>query len=425
VQAKALLDAQEDSRTRELDSGTGQVKVTDVEPDELQAPLQHAFPLRRSTRVRDAPDRRRHDYHGSDSDESSGDESIPLAERVKAAATHMKLSNRAGIQPSELDQQYRPAAINDTSSRPQRQKLRPDRLGFDRTTAASGEWSQADDSSSTGSQTKPSSSHHSAEQPERNAVTKKTRIRGKFVRRPIPSLRDQGGHIEEAVDGWSSLLVRQLREAFVQVDPTSVTFWDDVAVLLPRSGKTASECRDKWFSLVKTPQAAGRFAPKSRVAYPVIQPPNVAEDDLFNSTPMRSESQNQFNEEHPLVKHLPADQDPPSVAADMSSVAVGERAIATDAQLRPPAAKPGFKSYLQGMRRDLNRSKKEASNRRSKKAVAASKPKSMALRETFQDDDLKLKVQLSPGGTMQINNMQADGDEEDDFWNLHEDEECE
>lgn len=422
-----LMDAHENN---ELEPGTAEFKVTDCEPDASHPPLQHSFPLRRSTRVRVAPDRLRNDNRSIDSEESSGDESVPLAERVKAAATNMKLSNRAGTRPNEpAVQPSFPVEANDSSSRPQRQRLRPDRLGFDRKANSSEDWSQVDDSSSTSSQAKPSSSNHPArqahDQPKGNAASKKTRVRGNFVRRPIPSFPPLHDHQDEEIDGWSSHLVRQLREAFAQVDPTSVSFWDDVAILMHGSDKTASECRDKWFSLVKTPKAAARVQPKTTNANPVARPSNAAEDDLFNSTPLRCESDSPSKELHHLIKQLPAEPNPPSVASEKCSVAIDDRPIATDVLVRPPAVKPGFKSYLQGMRRDLNRSKKEASTRRSKKAAVASKAKSLAIRETFQDDDLKLKVQLSPGGTLQINNVEADGDEEDDFWNLYEDEEVE
>jgi hypothetical protein len=289
-----------------------------------------------------------------------------------------------------------------------------------------------DDSSSAGSQAKPSAPNHPAEQPNDppawNAESKKIRARGQFVRRPIPSLPTRGNDLDETADGWSTLLVRQLREAYVQVDPTSVTFWDDVATLMSRSGKTASECRDKWFALVKTPKPATRCAPTySSAAHPVVRPSNAVEDDLFNSTPMRAETESKPLELHHLINHLPADQDLSTVAAEPSPAAPSERTIRPDANLRPAAAKPGFKSYLQGMRRDLNRSRKEANRGRPKKATVASKSAAFRLRETFQDDDVKMKVQLSPGGTLQIQNTHADGDEndEDDFWNLYEDDEAE
>jgi hypothetical protein len=198
---------------------------------------------------------------------------------------------------------------------------------------------------------------------------------------------------------------------------------------MSRSGKTANECRDKWFALVKTPKPATRSAPKLSSADPTALPPNAVEDDLFNSTPMRAETDSQPLELHHLINPLPADQDLPSVAAETSPAVPSESTIRPDAHLRPPAAKPGFKSYLQGMRRDLNRSRKEASRGRPKKATVASKSAAFALRETFQDDDVTMKVQLSPGGTLQIQNTHADGgdfdDDEDDFWNLYEDDDAE
>ena len=92
---------------------------------------------------------------------------------------------------------------------------------------------------------------------------------------------------------WSSEQVQALRKAYHAVEPTSFCFWEDVASGLD-DGKTAEQCRDKWFSLVQTPKVrakkkGGRNSngggQRSGRKTPAALRKDV--DDLFQSTPYR------------------------------------------------------------------------------------------------------------------------------------------
>ena len=92
---------------------------------------------------------------------------------------------------------------------------------------------------------------------------------------------------------WSSEQVQALRKAYHAVEPTSFCFWEDVASGLG-NGKTAEQCRDKWFSLVQTPKVrakkkGGRNSngggQRSGRKTPAALRKDV--DDLFQSTPYR------------------------------------------------------------------------------------------------------------------------------------------
>jgi hypothetical protein len=203
-----------------------------------------------------------------------------------------------------------------------------------------------------------------------------------------------------------------------------MSFWDDVAARMPQRDKTAHECREKWFSLVKTPKPRTRENGKRNrddllLAQKAGDRRREEEDDVFNSTPLRQGEQ-------------PTDCYEQQLPAGLDLLSLGEERMdvepaSDDERLEPshnlPVAKPGFKSYLQGMRRDLNRSRKNHKpdqRSKTKKDDAARLRKATYLRENFQDEDVKMKAELTPGGTLKIHGAEQEVDE-DDFWGLYAD----
>jgi hypothetical protein len=203
-----------------------------------------------------------------------------------------------------------------------------------------------------------------------------------------------------------------------------MSFWDDVAARMPQRDKTAHECREKWFSLVKTPKPRTRENVKRNwndlvVAQKVADRRREEEDDVFNSTPLRQGEQPTDCYE----QQLPAGLDLLSLGDERMDV----EPASDDERLEPsynlPVAKPGFKSYLQGMRRDLNRSRRnQKPDQRSKtKNDASHLRRPTHLRETFHDEDVKMKAELTPGGTLKIHGAEQGEEDEDDFWGLYAD----
>jgi hypothetical protein len=255
-----------------------------------------------------------------------------------------------------------------------------------------------------------------------DGASKKVRRRGTFIKRPIPSLAPSKRHgLDEVIDGWSGRHLQQLREAYIQVDPTSLTFWDDVATRMPQKDKTAHECREKWFSLVKTPKQRSREGGKrsqdDSLARKLTVAPMEEQDDIFNSTPLREgePTDPRYHYEH----QLPADLDLLSLGDERMTVETASDDGKVEVSFQLPVAKPGFKSYLQGLRRDMNRSRKNPKSGRRSTANndVACACKSAYIRESFQDEDVKMKAELSPGGTLKIHSL---GQEEDDFWGLYD-----
>lgn len=111
---------------------------------------------------------------------------------------------------------------------------------------------------------------------------------------PLPMKKDIGvSHSinDSPEDGqWSSNDVSILRNAQSNIDPTSASYWEEIAALV--HGKSASECREKWFSLVATPRGRPPKEIKNHTASISNTDASIddscdEEDDLFHSTPMR------------------------------------------------------------------------------------------------------------------------------------------
>ena len=217
---------------------------------------------------------------------------------------------------------------------------------------------------------------------------------------------------------WNDSQLLQLKQAHAEVDPTSPTFWSDIAQRV--HGRTAQECRDKWFSLVKTP------APRVRKA--ARKDPNVDElaaateafhlnddeDDIFNSTPLRGTLFPSRSTESPMDFEETIDVDF-DVGSPVIMSAKHNRRISTEyddgsekLEFQP---KVGYKTYMMGLKRGVSRAIQEKKAGKGKKG-ATTKDGARTVTESVGNKDVSLKGQLSPGGTLQVKNLT---ETEDDF----------
>lgn len=199
------------------------------------------------------------------------------------------------------------------------------------------------------------------------------------------------------LDGWTTTQLNQLWTAYACVDPTSSSFWHDVASLVS-GGKTAAECRLHWFSIAKTPSLK---ISKRITAAEHASMIDDDEDDIFNSTPMRISFLPSLNvvERNAHVMKV-------SVPANISETTEPIETIIKN--FRP---KPLSKAYLQRLRRDASRFEKENNRKKVRNCIPK---RAKMLSEEVVDHDMDIKIRLSPGGTLKVH-AQID-EEEDDFW---------
>lgn len=192
----------------------------------------------------------------------------------------------------------------------------------------------------------------------------------------VPVLKRQ--YAKSGAPDWTREQLNQLHEAHASADPTSRTFWLDVASQV--KNKTSKECRETWFSFAKTPKQKER-RPKNTVK-------SVERDDLFHSTPFRCmEHSTKVNPKILDGKRAPL----------QSMVAVEPKTES------PPVCgrgeQVGYKGYLKQMRKDVARATKDK-----QKSVAMPKNKVIAV----YDRDEDVRIRLTPSGTLRIRRNETD-----------------
>lgn len=245
---------------------------------------------------------------------------------------------------------------------------------------------------------------------------------GETFEAQLVSLRPPGRPLEGSLrnkttmqdfnDGWDETRVCLLQRAHRSAEPTSQTFWHDIADSVGL--KTAHECREKFFSLHEPPVPIRER--KSKAA----SMDNNFEDDLFQSTPLRP---------HLRKAHV-VDDTRCSRYANLSGMDLGsaikfnkrcaegttsgeDDLIARHVDIRPKA---GYKSYVQNMRRAIVRSRKDK-GKRMKQTKSQALKGSRAIQETVYDHEVDMNARLTPGGTLRLRN-QNDVTEADDFWEV-------
>lgn len=223
-------------------------------------------------------------------------------------------------------------------------------------------------------------------------------------------------------EAWNDKQLLQLQQWQSQVNPTSSIFWVEIAEHV--DGKSAQECREKWFSLVKTPDPrakrvakndANRHVPDKAAA----QLKTNDEDDIFNSTPLRGAlfpNGTKLQMEPAEMKNINFDLGSPLLMS-----ARRDRRVSTEydvgsaiSSLQP---KVGYKSYLMGLKRGVAKAKRDKKITKKKQNLSNGTARNMT--ESVGDGDISLKCKLSPGGTLQVENLT---EVEDDFmyrsWDL-------
>lgn len=213
-----------------------------------------------------------------------------------------------------------------------------------------------------------------------------------------------------SVDGslWSLPQFDQLRLAHAAVDPGSSCFWIDVASQV--DGKTPAECRNYWFSLVKTPKVtknAKKLNDCDRV--------NSYHYDIFDSTPMRSMLPENDRSFAPAIEgldfggELEVDYDSAYFKAfENAGIGVFEKISGSNFKFEH-----GHQAYLQKIKRDVSQVRK---NERKKSLRSKCMDRGAKVLVTgVHNADIDMSARLSPGGTLKVRSH-CDDDFEDDLW---------
>eukprot|EP00984_Skeletonema_dohrnii_P026492 scaffold15853_cov73-Skeletonema_dohrnii-CCMP3373.AAC.2 len=223
---------------------------------------------------------------------------------------------------------------------------------------------------------------------------------------------------------WSNDEVAALREAIKEMNPTTVTYWEDVSSAV--GTKSPYDCRQKWFSLVATPRVkrATKKESKSHNAIDCKLTGNNSsavgrdddddDDDLFDATPFRGESVE--NQDDIDSKRTIFDQS--KFSFGMSPCVLQQR-IEKSGQNEVSNVKnrrKGYNTYIENLRKDLNRK-----GQKTKPNKPIQMDKKLASDSRFfvnESDKNGVSGQLLPDGTVQINEQEKSIDEEemDDMW---------
>lgn len=202
---------------------------------------------------------------------------------------------------------------------------------------------------------------------------------------------------DEPMD-WKDTEVASLREAYTVVDPRTTDFWGQIAAQV--GSKDERACREKWFSLVKTPVAYRKVASN-------IGAEGVSPDDLFNATPMRG----LFHGTEALL-HPNLEMESP-VLPDGNNVLPSVDNFEELGELPVVEPKVGYKTYLQGLRRGVNKAQKEKAKDRKKKMNRQTGARGLAA--SAGNGSVEMMGRLTPGGTLRVKKVLGDSDDEDNL----------
>jgi Myb-like DNA-binding domain len=207
----------------------------------------------------------------------------------------------------------------------------------------------------------------------------------------------------EQLNGWTVDEIQQLRDGHLQVDPTSSSFWSEIANTL--HNRTAAECQSQWFSLAKTP------APKSRKIHSKLgyHHDDENDDDIFQSTPMR---ENVYPSSS-ISNHPPLNGSgifPAIPLIEKTAKAYNDSGVKQE--FVRDSAKPFSKAFLQRMRKDHAKAEKGVQlGARANKGLYRAQS-NQVLSEVIHDSDIDINIRLTPGGTLKVKSHIED----DDFW---------
>ena len=211
---------------------------------------------------------------------------------------------------------------------------------------------------------------------------------------------------------WSSDEISLLKTAYRLANALSRTFWVDVAAQI--AGRTPAGCRQKWFSLVKTPPRKVYGNKKSSFNMPVT----------FDNSDDDSEEDN----EEDILDSAPTGN---AAAASKSNHAFAGLDIGAGSPIRfnktklveaPPIdeedeemevgdirEKPGYVSYIRACQKKIRMAKRQGHG---KKNQAKKNKKALSkVAEHYGDGDVAVNGNLSPGGTLRVQTLYEEEDE--------------
>lgn len=191
---------------------------------------------------------------------------------------------------------------------------------------------------------------------------------------------------------WDAYEMILLREAQREVDPTSRTFWEEVSDLV--GSRSAVECREKWFAMVKTPVVRAIKSKKAEINDKSPQTPH--DDDIFNATPMKVLFSEDTLEPEDNFENIPS----------LSNLGLGSaiKVDRSESHYIDVPAQRGFKTYITNMRRNVLKPSKGKKARDPATLMKTGK----SLREREDDGDVEMNARLSPGGTLRVNTNATD-----------------
>jgi hypothetical protein len=198
-------------------------------------------------------------------------------------------------------------------------------------------------------------------------------------------------------DTWTETEIVLLRKSHREANPKSLTFWEDIAECV--GSKSATECRERWFSFVKTPAPQSK---KAKLSSDMVVP-RLIDDDIFNATPMRS-----LFQKAELGLRLDTSHWGGFLSTASAIKVSTTEEYSTDMNPSLPPVKHGYKTYVKNMKRFVNDSTKCKLPTKKKQ-----QKKNRAFSLQDYEGDFEVDGRLSPGGTLRINTHMNEVDEID------------
>lgn len=249
---------------------------------------------------------------------------------------------------------------------------------------------------------------------------------------------------------WTTADQIRLRSAVADVDPQATDFWNRVGRDI---GRDSGECRQRWFSLVKTPQKQptsnlqndrlytgqskdtntnrkgniNRAAFTARIGSSGTRPSSsvstlfpFADDDIFQATPMKTivfPHVSDPNAEGPVDIGMSRQHE---TKDEPDRTCVHDDFLADLGELPFVRKRKGYKTYLQGMGRNVRKAQREHLKGNTPMTVQMKGMKMTNRRKTVvaSAGNVEMVGQLTPRGTLRVKRVDYSSDSSsstDDF----------
>ena len=232
---------------------------------------------------------------------------------------------------------------------------------------------------------------------------------------------------------WSSSEIAMLRNAQKNINPTSVLYWQEVAVQV--GTKSSSECQSKWQSMVATPKVR-RTTKKKEVnnqrnhksgvldaSISYEDEDDEEEDDLFNSSPYREadlDDENDMTARHFSSFGSSTTGLSPCIKPKTNSILAQE-----EEKSALKFRRKGYNTYIENLRKDINRVEKK---KKAQKSTITIQNNNFNVHGNIHADlsagENQMSGKLLPNGIVKFNMKDESCDlDEDDIWGDVDDEE--